>query len=131
MKLKPILTEKNENTNKSLNENVISNNYDYVHQKMKELKSMDLVNLKNESKLTLQIKKENKILETKNDIRREIDKLIEIEKEEKKKLYENKVKLYHDKELEREKKRKKIREQMNNIPTLQKNKYNQKKYYYL
>ena len=131
LKLKPILTEKNENTNKSLNENVISNNYDYVHQKMKELKSMDLVNLKNESKLSLPIKKENKILETKNDIRREIDKLIEIEKEEKKKLYENKVKLFHDKELEREKKRKKIIEQMNNIPTMQKNKYNPKKYYYL
>ena len=131
LKLKPILSEKNEYTNKSLNDNMLSNNYNNVHKKMTELKYMDLDNIKNEPKLNLSVKKENKILELKNDIKKEMDKLIKIEKEEKKKLYENKIKIFHDKELEREKKRKKIIEQMNNIPTIQKNKYNSKKYYYL
>ena len=131
LKLKPILSEKNEYTNKTLNDNLLSNNYNNVHKKMTELKYMDLDNIKNEPKLNLSVKKENKILELKNDIKKEMDKLIKIEKEEKKKLYENKIKIFHDKELEREKKRKKIIEQMNNIPTIQKNKYNSKKYYYL
>ena len=44
LKLKPILTEKNEYTNKSLNDNLQTNNYDYIQQKMKELKSMDMAN---------------------------------------------------------------------------------------
>ena len=131
LKLKPILPEKNEYTNKTLNDNLLSNNYNNVHKKMTELKYMDLDNIKNEPKLNLSVKKEDKILELKNDIKKEMDKLIKIEKEEKKKLYENKLKIFHDKELEREKKRKKIIEQMNNIPTIQKNKYNSKKYYYL
>jgi len=131
LKLKPILSEKNEYTNKTLNDNLLSNNYNNVHKKMTELKYMDLDNIKNEPKLNLSVKKEDKILELKNDIKKEMDKLIKIEKEEKKKLYENKLKIFHDKELEREKKRKKIIEQMNNIPTIQKNKYNSKKYYYL
>ena len=131
LKLKPILSEKNEYTNKTLNENILSNNYNNAHKKLKEVKNIDLDNLKNEPKLNLSVKKEDKILELKNDIKKEMDKLIKIEKEEKKKLYENKLKIFHDKELEREKKRKKIIEQMNNIPTIQKNKYNSKKYYYL
>ena len=131
LKLKPILTEKSEYTNRSLNDNQQKNNYDYIHQKMKELKSMDVANIKNEQKLNLQIKKDNKILELNNDRKKEMDKLIEIEREEKKKLYENKIKLFHDKELEREKNRKKIIEQMSNVPSIQKNKYNSKKYYYL
>ena len=131
LKLKPILTEKNEYTNKSLNDNLQTNNYDYIQQKMKELKSMDMANLKIEQKLNLPIKKDNKILEFHNDRKREMDKLIEIEKEEKKKLFENKIKLFHDKELEREKNRKKIIDQMSNVPSIQRNKYNSKKYYYL
>ena len=131
LKLKPILTEKNEYTNKSLNDNLQTNNYDYIQQKMKELKSMDMANIKIEQKLNLPIKKDNKILEFHNDRKREMDKLIEIEKEEKKKLFENKIKLFHDKELEREKNRKKIIDQMSNVPSIQRNKYNSKKYYYL
>ena len=131
LKLKPILTEKNEYTNKSLNDNLQTNNYDYIQQKMKELKSMDMANLKIEQKLNLPIKKDNKILEFQNDRKREMDKLIEIEKEEKKKLFENKIKLFHDKELEREKNRKKIIDQISNVPSIQRNKYNSKKYYYL
>ena len=131
LKLKPILTEKNEYTNKSLNDNLQTNNYDYIQQKMKELKSMDIANLKIEQKLNLPIKKDNKILEFHNDRKKEMDKLIEIEKEEKKKLFENKIKLFHDKELEREKNRKKIIDQMSNVPSIQRNKYNSKKYYYL
>ena len=131
LKLKPILTEKNEYTNKSLNDNLQTNNYDYIQQKMKELKSMDMANIKIEQKLNLPIKKDNKILEFQNDRKKEMDKLIEIEKEEKKKLFENKIKLFHDKELEREKNRKKIIDQMSNVPSIQKNKYNSKKYYYL
>ena len=131
LKLKPILTEKNEYTNKSLNDNLQTNNYDYIQQKMKELKSMDMANLKIEQKLNLPIKKDNKILEFHNDRKREMDKLIEIEKEEKKKLFENKIKLFHDKELEREKNRKKIIDQISNVPSIQRNKYNSKKYYYL
>ena len=131
LKLKPILTEKNEYTNKSLNDNLQTNNYDYIQQKMKELKSMDMANIKIEQKLNLPIKKDNKILEFHNDRKKEMDKLIEMEKEEKKKLFENKIKLFHDKELEREKNRKKIIDQMSNVPSIQKNKYNSKKYYYL
>ena len=131
LKLKPILTEKNEYTNKSLNDNLQTNNYDYIQQKMKELKSMDMANLKIEQKLNLPIKKDNKIIEFHNDRKKEMDKLIEIEKEEKKKLFENKIKLFHDKELEREKNRKKIIDQMSNVPSIQRNKYNSKKYYYL
>ena len=131
LKLKPILTEKNEYTNKSLNDNLPTNNYDYIQQKMKELKSMDMANIKIEQKLNLPIKKDNKILEFQNDRKKEMDKLIEMEKEEKKKLFENKIKLFHDKELEREKNRKKIIDQMSNVPSIQKNKYNSKKYYYL
>ena len=131
LKLKPILTEKNEYTNKSLNDNLQTNNYDYIQQKMKELKSMDMANLKIEQKLNLPIKKDNKILEFHNDRKKEMDKLIEIEKEEKKKLFENKIKLFHDKELEREKNRKKIIDQMSNVPSIKRNKYNSKKYYYL
>ena len=131
LKLKPILTEKNEYTNKSLNDNLQTNNYDNIHQKMKELKSMDLANIKIEQKLNLPIKKDNKIIEFHNDRKKEMDKLIEMEKEEKKKLFENKIKLFHDKELEREKNRKKIIDQMSNVPSIQKNKYNSKKYYYL
>ena len=131
LKLKPILTEKNEYTNKSLNDNLQTNNYDYIQQKMKELKSMDMANLKIEQKLNLPIKKDNKILEFHNDRKKEMDKLIEMEKEEKKKLFENKIKLFHDKELEREKNRKKIIDQMSNVPSIQRNKYNSKKYYYL
>ena len=131
LKLKPILTEKNEYTNKSLNDNLQTNNYDYIQQKMKELKSMDMANIKIEQKLNLPIKKDNKIIEFHNDRKKEMDKLIEIEKEEKKKLFENKIKLFHDKELEREKNRKKIIDQMSNVPSIQKNKYNSKKYYYL
>ena len=60
-----------------------------------------------------------------------MEKLIEMEKEEKKKIYENKIKKFHDNELELEKKRKKIIDQMTNIPLNQKNKINQKKYYYI
>ena len=131
LKLKPILTEKNEYTNKSLNDNLQTNNYDYIQQKMKELKSMDMANIKIEQKLNLPIKKDNKILEFHNDRKKEMDKLIEMEKEEKKKLFENKIKLFHDKELEREKNRKKIIDQMSNVPSIQRNKYNSKKYYYL
>ena len=131
LKLKPILTEKNEYTNKSLNDNLPTNNYDYIQQKMKELKSMDMANIKIEQKLNLPIKKDNKILEFQNDRKKEMDKLIEMEKEEKKKLFENKIKLFHDKELEREKNRKKIIDQMSNVPSIQRNKYNSKKYYYL
>ena len=131
LKLKPILTEKNEYTNKSLNDNLQTNNYDNIQQKMKELKSMDMANIKIEQKLNLPIKKDNKILEFHNDRKKEMDKLIEMEKEEKKKLFENKIKLFHDKELEREKNRKKIIDQMSNVPSIQKNKYNSKKYYYL
>ena len=131
LKLKPILTEKNEYTNKSLNDNLQTNNYDYIQQKMKELKSMDMANIKIEQKLNLPIKKDNKILEFHNDRKKEMDKLIEIEKEEKKKLFENKIKLFHDKELEREKNRKKIIDQISNVPSIQRNKYNSKKYYYL
>ena len=131
LKLKPILTEKNEYTNKSLNDNLQTNNYDYIQQKMKELKSMDMANLKIEQKLNLPIKKDNKIIEFHNDRKKEMDKLIEMEKEEKKKLFENKIKLFHDKELEREKNRKKIIDQMSNVPSIQRNKYNSKKYYYL
>ena len=131
LKLKPILTEKNEYTNKSLNDNLQTNNYDNIQQKMKELKSMDMANLKIEQKLNLPIKKDNKIIEFHNDRKKEMDKLIEMEKEEKKKLFENKIKLFHDKELEREKNRKKIIDQMSNVPSIQKNKYNSKKYYYL
>ena len=131
LKLKPILTEKNEYTNKSLNDNLQTNNYDYIQQKMKELKSMDMANIKIEQKLNLPIKKDNKIIEFHNDRKKEMDKLIEMEKEEKKKLFENKIKLFHDKELEREKNRKKIIDQMSNVPSIQKNKYNSKKYYYL
>ena len=131
LKLKPILTEKNEYTNKSLNDNLQTNNYDYIQQKMKELKSMDMANLKIEQKLSLPIKKDNKILEFHNDRKKEMDKLIEMEKEEKKKLFENKIKLFHDKELEREKNRKKIIDQISNVPSIQRNKYNSKKYYYL
>ena len=131
LKLKPILTEKNEYTNKSLNDNLQTNNYDYIQQKMKELKSMDMANMKIEQKLNLQIKKDNKIIEFHNDRKKEMDKLIEMEKEEKKKLFENKIKLFHDKELEREKNRKKIIDQMSNVPSIQRNKYNSKKYYYL
>ena len=131
LKLKPILTEKNEYTNKSLNDNLQTNNYDYIQQKMKELKSMDMANIKIEQKLNLPIKKDNKILEFQNDRKKEMDKLIEMEKEEKKKLFENKIKLFHDKELEREKNRKKIIDQMSNVPSIQRNKYNSKKYYYL
>ena len=131
LKLKPILTEKNEYTNKSLNDNLQTNNYDYIQQKMKELKSMDMANIKIEQKLNLPIKKDNKIIEFHNDRKREMDKLIEMEKEEKKKLFENKIKLFHDKELEREKNRKKIIDQMSNVPSIQRNKYNSKKYYYL
>ena len=131
LKLKPILTEKNEYTNKSLNDNLQTNNYDYIQQKMKELKSMDMANIKIEQKLNLPIKKDNKIIEFHNDRKKEMDKLIEMEKEEKKKLFENKIKLFHDKELEREKNRKKIIDQMSNVPSIQRNKYNSKKYYYL
>ena len=131
LKLKPILTEKNEYTNKSLNDNLQTNNYDYIQQKMKELKSMDMANLKIEQKLNLPIKKDNKIIEFHNDRKKEMDKLIEMEKEEKKKLFENKIKLFHDKELEREKNRKKIIDQISNVPSIQRNKYNSKKYYYL
>ena len=131
LKLKPILTEKNEYTNKSLNDNLQTNNYDYIQQKMKELKSMDMANIKIEQKLNLPIKKDNKILEFHNDRKKEMDKLIEMEKEEKKKLFENKIKLFHDKELEREKNRKKIIDQISNVPSIQRNKYNSKKYYYL
>ena len=131
LKLKPILTEKNEYTNKSLNDNLQTNNYDYIQQKMKELKSMDMANMKIEQKLNLQIKKDNKIIEFHNDRKKEMDKLIEMEKEEKKKLFENKIKLFHDKELEREKNRKKIIDQISNVPSIQRNKYNSKKYYYL
>ena len=131
LKLKPILTEKNEYTNKSLNDNLQTNNYDNIQQKMKELKSMDMANIKIEQKLNLQIKKDNKIIEFHNDRKKEMDKLIEMEKEEKKKLFENKIKLFHDKELEREKNRKKIIDQMSNVPSIQRNKYNSKKYYYL
>ena len=131
LKLKPILTEKNEYTNKSLNDNLQTNNYDYIQQKMKELKSMDMANIKIEQKLNLPIKKDNKIIEFHNDRKKEMDKLIEMEKEEKKKLFENKIKLFHDKELEREKNRKKIIDQISNVPSIQRNKYNSKKYYYL
>jgi len=131
LKLKPILTEKNEHTNKSLNDNLQTNNYDNIQQKMKELKSMDMANIKIEQKLNLPIKKDNKIIEFHNDRKKEMDKLIEMEKEEKKKLFENKIKLFHDKELEREKNRKKIIDQMSNVPSIQRNKYNSKKYYYL
>ena len=131
LKLKPILTEKNEYTNKSLNDNLQTNNYDNIQQKMKELKSMDMANIKIEQKLNLPIKKDNKIIEFHNDRKKEMDKLIEMEKEEKKKLFENKIKLFHDKELEREKNRKKIIDQMSNVPSIQRNKYNSKKYYYL
>ena len=60
-----------------------------------------------------------------------MEKLIEMEKEEKKKIYENKIKKFHDNELELEKKRKKIIDQMTNIPLNQRNKINQKKYYYI
>ena len=131
LKLKPILTEKNEYTNKSLNDNLQTNNYDNIQQKMKELKSMDMANIKIEQKLNLPIKKDNKIIEFHNDRKKEMDKLIEMEKEEKKKLFENKIKLFHDKELEREKNRKKIIDQISNVPSIQRNKYNSKKYYYL
>ena len=131
LKLKPILTEKNEYINKSLNNNLQKNNFNYIHQKMKELKSMDITNIKNDHKLKLPIKNDNKILEIKKDRKKEMDELIEIEKEEKKKLFEDKIKLFHDKELEREKNRKKIIEQMSNVPSIQKNKYNSKKYFYL
>ena len=122
LKLKPILTEKNEYTNKSLNDNLQTNNYDNIQQKMKELKSMDMANIKIEQKLNLPIKKDNKILEFHNDRKKEMDKLIEMEKEEKKKLFENKIKLFHDKELEREKNRKKIIDQISNVPSIQRNK---------
>ena len=130
-KIKPILTEKNININKSLDIQLPSANRDLIHQKMKDLKNMEIINLRNESKLNLPLKKDNKLFETKDNLKIEMDKLIELEKEEKKKINENKIKFFHDKELEMEKKRKKIVEQMSNIPSNLKNKNNSKNYYYL
>ena len=130
-KIKPILTEKNININKSLDIQLPSANRDLIHQKMKDLKNMEIINLRNESKLNLPVKKDNNLFGTKDNLKIEIDKLIELEKEEKKKINENKIKFFHDKELEMEKKRKKIVEQMNNFPSNLKNKNNSKNYYYL
>ena len=130
-KIKPILTEKNININKSLDIQLTLANRDLIHQKMKELKNMEIINSRNELKLNLPAKRDNKLFGTKDNLKVEMDKLIELEKEEKKKINENKFKFFHDKELEIEKKRKKIVEKMNNIPSNLKNKYNSKNYYYL
>ena len=131
----PLLTEKKNNINNSVDiQHLPSSEYNLIHQKIKELKSMEIMNIKSDKidqKLNSLIKKENKYQEYKGNINTEMNKLIEQEREEKKKIYENKIKYFHDKELEREKKRKKIIEQMSNIPLNQKNKNSQKKYYYL
>ena len=132
-KVKPILTEKNINyNNKSLDiPHLASSSSNIIQQKMKELKSMEIINLKidkNEATKNILSKREKEI---KDNINLEMERLLELEREEKKKIYENKIKKFRDKELEMEKKRKKIIEQMSNIPSNQRSKNFQKKYYYL
>ena len=126
---KPKLEEKNINISNSLEiPKITSQNSNLILEKMKELKKIEIINLKNEKKIDLPLKRDSKY---KDNIDKEMEKIIEMEKEEKKKIYENKIKKFRDNELEREKKRKKIIDQINNIPLNQKNKNLQKKYYYL
>ena len=132
-KTRPLLTEGNINiNNKSLEMPQLTSSNSNIQQKMKELKSMEVINIKNEKndlKINLLPKKEK---ETNENSNLEMGRLIEMEKGEKKKIYDNKIKLFRDKELEIEKKRKKLIEQMSSIPLNQKNKNTfQKKYYYL
>ena len=126
---KPKLTEKNVNISNSLEiPKITPHNSNLILEKMKELKNQEIINIKNDKKIDLSLKKDPKY---RINIDQEMEKLIEMEKEEKKKIYENKIKKFHDNELELEKKRKKIIDQMTNIPLNQRNKINQKKYYYI
>ena len=132
-KTRPLLTEKNINNiiNKSLEMPYLTSSNSIIQQKMKELKSVEMVNLKNDKndlKINLLPKKEKEI---KENINLEMGRLLEMEREEKKKIYDNKIKLFRDKELEMEKKRKKLIDQMSSIHLNNNNKNFQKKYYYL
>ena len=134
-KIIPILTEKNIKTSNSIDfPHLPSSTYNLILQKMKDIKSFEIINSKSEQKdgkLKQLTKKDNNLQEFKNNINLEMNRLLEMEREEKKKINEDKNKLSHDKVLEKEKQRKKIIEQKCNISMNPKNKIVQKKYYYL